>query len=149
MTLSQLIEALEKAPQGSRELDWRVAEYLDEIPPHRIIPVGWDYCWYRSSETVYALWRATDSEGRSVELWQAPEVTTSVDAALKLVSQALPGWRICFEAIEGIAADLYILGPLYRDNYPERESSPPISGKPIAMALVLSTLKALQARGDA
>lgn len=143
MTLSEIIEALEKAPHGSRELDWRVAEYLEQIPAHRIIPVGWDYGWYRGSETVYALWKATDSEGRSVELWQAPEITTSVDAALKLIELVLPDancWGIDKDE-RGIQAHVQRNGVKsgHWAQFSEHRSSAPI-------ALVLAIVKALQAK---
>lgn len=131
MTLSEIIEALETATEPSREIDEAIARFRLWSPHGGKLP----------AEGAPAHW-FSDAFGM-------PLYTKSLDYAMELCVSALPGWRICFEAVDGIAADLYILGPLYRDDYPERESSPPIAGKPIAMALVLATLKALQARGDA
>lgn len=92
--LEELIAELESADDGSRKLDWTIADYLGDIPEHRILAVGWDYDWYRNSESDYALWKATDSEGRSSQLWQAPQVTSSLDAAVALVNRVLPGAQI-------------------------------------------------------
>lgn len=71
-----------------------------------------------------------------------PCFTTSVDAAIALQEQCLPGWRLCFDAVDGVANDLYLLGPNYRDDQPEQNSSPPIAGKPIALAICLAVLMA-------
>ncbi len=46
------------------------------------------------------------------------------------------------EATDGIAEDLYLLGPLYRDDQPENHSSRPVGGKPIALAICLAALRA-------
>jgi len=145
MTISEIIEALEKAEGPDRELDRLihfhiVSPWLAEKCAHWV-PAAFeepnDFLWWTAER------KAEGKEGYH-DGWES--VTSSVDAALELLKKYLPGWRLCFEAVDGIAYDLFILGPLYRDDYPERESSPPIAGKPIAMALVLATLKALQAK---
>jgi hypothetical protein len=68
--------------------------------------------------------------------------TRSVDATIALCERVLPGWRLCFEAVNGKADDLYILGPDYRDDQPWLNSSKPIAGKPIALAICLAVLQA-------
>lgn len=90
--LHSLLERVRSAEKGSMELDWLVAEALGEIPDHTIRPVGWDYDWYRSSETEWTLWRAKDAEGRSVEYWQPAQRSTSLDAVVSLIEKELPGW---------------------------------------------------------
>jgi hypothetical protein len=134
MSLSEIIAALEKADRFSRDVDIAIFKYLHP-----------EYAGY--VEGRGGLVHPNDgSDQRVLSGVRWPSYTASVDAALAFCATALPGWRLCFEAVDGIAYDLFILGPLYCDDYPERESSPPIAGKPIAMALVLATLKALQAK---
>jgi hypothetical protein len=82
--LSEIIARVEAATEGSRELDWMIAEALNEVPPHTIRSVGLDYDWWRKPGD-FALWMATDSEGRSIKLWQPERRTSSLDAALTLV----------------------------------------------------------------
>lgn len=142
MTLSELIEALENATDPDREIDAQIWLLLTEGATRSTSHiVSATNAW-----PPYDIDETRDSSGRLITV---PPYSASFDAAMDLVKSRFPGWRVFFEAEDGIAADLFILGPLYRDDYPERESSPPIAGKPIAMALVLATLKALQARGDA
>lgn len=150
MSLSYIINALEKAPQGSRELDWRIAGFLKKIPTHRIIPVGWDYDWYRHSGTEYALWKAKDAEGRSTDLWQAPQVTTSVDAALTLRDQTLPGWRVenlCEWEHERLRERGAWMCDIVENG--SRRSGKCSHSRTPALALSVAILKALHARGDA
>ncbi|NNH59500.1 hypothetical protein HLI01_22455 [Rhizobium laguerreae] len=135
-----MIEALEKANGPSRELDEAIAITVLGMSKRNRLAEYPD---------VDPVWEIRDGKTYGSPAVMIDRFTASVDDALRLLNQKFPGWRICFEAVDGIAYDLFILGPLYRDDYPERESSPPIAGKPIAMALVLAAIKALQARGDA
>jgi hypothetical protein len=91
--IQELIERLEKLTGPDRGVDWLIAELFGEIPEHRIIDVGWDYDWYRHTGD-FTLWRATDSEGRSVEHWSPKPVTNSVDAALNFLKEQLPDWHV-------------------------------------------------------
>jgi hypothetical protein len=81
-----LAQRCENAVGPDQKLDWDIADAMGEIPEHSIREVGWDYNWYRKPNE-YALWKATDSEGRSVSLWQPPRRTASVDEAMKLVPE--------------------------------------------------------------
>ncbi len=137
MSIAEIIEALEKAAGPSREIDEAIAlTVLGMRKENRLAA-------YPGERPVWEFYDGTN--GGSMEVI-VDRFTGSVDAAMRLLNRKFPGWRICFEAVDGIAYDLFILGPLYRDDYPERESSPPIAGKPVAIALVLATLKALQAK---
>lgn len=140
MTLSEIIEALENSTEPSREIDEAIAITVLGMRKENHLAA------YPDERPVWEFYDG--NHGGSMEV-MVDRFTGSVDAALRLLDRKKSGWRIFCEAANGIAYDLFILGPLYRDDYPERESSPPIAGKPIAMALVLATLKALQARGDA
>jgi hypothetical protein len=135
MSISEIIEALEKATGPSREIDEAIAITVLGMRKENHLAA------YPDERPVWEFYNG--NHGGSMEV-MVDRFTSSVDAALQLLNRKLPGWCLCFEAVDGIAADLFILGPLYRDDYPERESSPPIAGKPVAMALVLATLKALQ-----
>jgi len=75
-----------------------------------------------------------------------PEITASLDAAIALVKRVLPGWTLYASITDGTADDLYLLGPNFRDGQPEQNSSPPVGGKPVALALTLATLRALHAQ---
>lgn len=88
--MSGLVEKLEAAEVGSRALDWAIAEMFGDVPEHEVRKIGMGYGWNREPGR-FALYRPKDSEGRSVEMWQAPQVTTSLDAALALAERVLPG----------------------------------------------------------
>ena len=85
-----LIEMLEKAPKGSRMLDWAIAEKLGEVPPHSVRTIGWDYDWYRLPGE-WSLSKALDSEGRNMTSWMPCPRTTSIDAALEFKPK---GWTL-------------------------------------------------------
>lgn len=77
-----------------------------------------------------------------------PEWTASIDAAVALVERVLPGWTLYASITDGTADDLYLLGPNFRDGQPEQNSSPPVGGKPVALALTLAALRALHAQEE-
>ena len=140
--LRGLIERLEKAEAGSRELDWLIAEALGEIPEHRVMETGWDYIWFRRSGE-FALWKAMDSEGRLVELWQAPQRSTSLDAAVALIGRVLPEWKKqLFENWDGLwIARVTSARRTFGTDY-MRERAP--AGSPNgAIALLIAALEAL------
>lgn len=128
MTLSELINALEKAEQGSRELDfwltvrvWEVADETDEALQDDIDIVGIE------------------------EMWVEKPFTSSIDAAMDLAIAKLDDGAVDIEVAHRVVGGkphgrAEICGP--------RVFGMAISKTP-AMALVLATLKALHARGDA
>lgn len=128
MTLSELIKVLEKAEQGSRELDfwitvrvWEIAEESDEALQDDIDLVGIE------------------------EMWVEKPFTSSVDAAMDLAIAKLDDGAIDIEVAHRVVGGkphgrAEICGPRV---FGMAKSKTP------AMALVLATLKALQARGDA
>ena len=85
--LPHLIEALEKAKEGSAELDWLIADYLGEIPEHKITETG-NYGWHRRRTQLY-LTRYLDSEGRRPRTWLPDCRSQSVDVALEFVPEGL------------------------------------------------------------
>lgn len=150
MRISEIIEALEKAHEPNRWLDAKIDAVL-RVGTHKMRSGGYEWAWdnfpvWAHHKQARGMCGVLHTNGDLGLIWDSLEFTSSLDVAFMLVDRALPGWRIFIEATNGIADDLYILGPVYRDDYPERESSPPIAGKPVAMALVLATVKAIQAK---
>lgn len=135
---------LEGAKEGSRKLDWSIAGHFDEIPKHSVREIGFDYEWFRHPDE-YVLWKATDSEGRSVDLWTPPPVTTSLDAALELLERKLPGWRgyggQCMS--EGTGCFYYLRSPAFDSIRVGDPDTAPIATTPLAICIAL--LKALEA----
>ena len=86
--MNDLIARLEAAEEGSRELDWLIADYLGEIPQHEIREVGWNYVWWRRPKDFY-LSKANDAEGRNIETWAPKRRTTNLQAAVDLVPEGL------------------------------------------------------------
>lgn len=135
MTITDLIKALESAEGPSRELDWGIADLFGEVPEHTIREIGFDYDWFRRPNE-YALWKATDSEGRQVDFWQPPAVTASVDAAIALCERVLSDAEFLygFGKIAG--------GPHARIWAGTDDDGSPVKGANLAIALVIATLKA-------
>lgn len=83
--ISELIERVEKATTGSRELDAEIARALGLIPEGP----GW-------TESSPGIWHKNLRWGRvNAEfdgVYSPPSFTTSIDAALALVEAKLPGW---------------------------------------------------------
>ncbi|HEY9219572.1 MAG TPA: hypothetical protein VIO94_16105 [Phenylobacterium sp.] len=133
MNKGELISSLEKATEGSRELDAEIAVLLSGDPeawvvnpaPHSIFsPVpGW--------------WRTGDDVSH-----EAPAYTTSIDAIVALIERKLPGWGfdVTYRAAWGNSTAC-VIGP--------ERSSPPHSaaGKTHALALATALLRALQHQG--
>ena len=70
-----------------------------------------------------------------------PRLTASLDAVTALIERDLPGWTIFFEAKDGVATDLYLIGPNYNDAT-GRGGAGPIAGVPICIALLIAFLEA-------
>jgi len=121
--LAELIERVEKATGPDRELDFDVAVFAGELPAE-------------AAKYGPYLRRITQ---RYVEPY-----SSAVDPVLALILRRLPGWEVNFTATDGVALDVYLIGPKYRDDRPGEESSPPVGGKPVALALLLAFLKATQ-----
>ena len=68
MSYTSLIERLQRGEGGDRELDGDIAELLESAPPQGLkrMPI--------------------------LERWTAPRYTGSLDAAIALVAEKLPGW---------------------------------------------------------
>lgn len=124
MKPGEIIERLQKLTGTDRELDaliWCVEiPRMADILPH----------WLAGTRELLV-----------------PRFTASLDTTTALVEKMLPGWRICFEATNGIADDVYLLGPNYNDRTGE-DSSPPVAGKPTAIAILIALFTALAAKGD-
>lgn len=143
MTLSHLIERLEGAEEGSRELDIEVWKTLTEgkIPEHELseyfdhIPDK-EECWLDQNVDHYS------------------DVTFSVDAAIKVMHEHLPGWywRTGYGSsgqwvqgkLRGGWCHLNRVHP--NTSHPEDEATGYASTAPLAILVAL--LKALQAQGE-
>lgn len=89
-----LIERLEKAESGSRELD---ALIWAEVHPERIKVTGWNKPYGDQMDRTQVEFSTPPKRTRCVTSDQGPfshaePVTTSLDAALALASRVLPGW---------------------------------------------------------
>lgn len=138
MDIADLINRLEKSEGPSRKLNADILE----------ITGG---CAHRETE-YYCIEDGNDTDsgftckrcGKDTYGERVPAFTGSVDAAIALCERVLPGWTIYFEATDGIAKDVYLIGPEYRDDRPEQNASPSIGGKPTAIALCIAILIAVQ-----
>lgn len=138
--LSELIERVGKLTGPDRETDWLIAEHFGEVPPHRIMEIGWDYIWYRRPGE-FVLWRPTDSEGRRVETWSPAAHTASLDAAIAFKERMLPGWFWLKRTWNEMSVYRPGDGDCEAVEYASDHSIP-------AAALVLATLRALAASGE-
>jgi len=73
--MTDLLERLEVAEAGSRELDLRVFEHFDRVDGQRWTEADLDYALTDPDLTI-----------------NPPHFTTSLDAALALAERVLPGW---------------------------------------------------------
>jgi hypothetical protein len=121
--MTELQDKLQAAEAGSRELDLLVLEACD------ISPKEWPGDGVVGPEKVFIL------GGKKYSL---PRVTTSIDAALALVKEVLPGWDIdiYFEADCGADAALYKGDP----NRPGFKSTEQFTHRVPAIALCLALL---------
>lgn len=137
-TIASLIAEVEKLTAPSREVDAEIFALSGGGRIHWIDAETSVFVWERP---IDGMWIRQPKSMRST-----PRYTASIDAVVALMERELPGWRICFEATDGIADDVYLIGPKFRDDRPGEHSSPPIAGKPTAIALLLAFLRAIEAR---
>jgi len=133
--LRELIERLEKADGPALVLDGMIWCAVN----------GYEFVQWDGAGCVY---RKVDGPewDRGIKHISAREVrpySASLDAAIALCERVLPGWSLNLEFTNGIADDVYLLGPEHRYDRPDQCSSPPVAGKPICIALLLATLRAL------
>ncbi len=141
MQIEALIERLEGLSGPDRETDCAigVATGQFEARTSRRPYVEFDYCYEDDDGNLIVPGYGGDQ--------LVPAYSASLDAAIALVEKVLPGWLINLEMRNGIAEDVYLIGPNYRDDRPEEESSPPIAGFPAPVALLIAMFRALAAGG--
>jgi len=100
--LRNLLARVKSATGPDRELDWLFANIIGDIPKHSIREIGWDYEWYRRPKD-FCLWKAKDSEGRSVDMWQPKPITRNIDAAVALIERVLPGTEYEISTLHSVA----------------------------------------------
>lgn len=131
--MDKLIEELQAAGAGSRELDAQILEACD------IHPTKWPTDPVVGPESIFIL---------AGKKYSMPPVTKSLDAALALVKKALPGWLTALHGWEH-EGKRYYWAELYPDidaktmmdwTVREKHNSAPI-------ALLICLLRALQAGG--
>ena len=146
LRVSDLIDLLERATGPDRWLDAKIDAAL-RIGSDKMRGVGYEWAWdnfpvWSHHKQARGMCGVQHNNGDLGLIWDSPAFTASVDAAMVLANRVLPGWTLNFEATNGIADDLYFIGPQYRDDQPEKQSSRPIAGKPIALAIVIAVLRA-------
>lgn len=131
MTFPLLIERLEKATEGSRELDRRLATMAGWTVTERIggnrhfqPPTGW--------------------VGSNGPMCGPPEFTTSLDAAIALSERVLPGWT--WFMASGSAPEPYYEATLFGPD--ENATSGEQIAKSPALALCLAICRALALRDE-
>jgi hypothetical protein len=88
MTLDSIIERLEKAESGDRELDLTIMNLL--------APRAEDEKHFVMGKLLGAKWGAYGHMANQIEYFiEAPKITASVDAAIELAEKVLPGWEDC------------------------------------------------------
>lgn len=126
--LSDIIEMLEKAEAGSRELDCWIG-YIADLQED-------DMSW-RDKIDRYGIDHAVMSAESRRNIWSTvlPRYTTSVDAAISLAEKVLPGWLWVLK--QGFEASAMVWSvEIDRDQCPEEYAATP------ALALTLAILKA-------
>lgn len=136
--LDALITRLWNAEEPNRELDYLI--------------YGWSKGWRLPSKDHPFSWTvlnkfqygdpANDRAAIYIHESELPELTTSIDAALALVEQVLPGWEwsVCggYNTQAGEAC-------LWRK---DTEHTGWQIGNAVAIAILIAMLEALKARGD-
>lgn len=139
--LSTLITMLEKAEAGSRELDRDifVAFFCRPVPPEGYEWPGTPWARVMPSDRM---WIRT-SDGIPTDGTLAPAYSTSIDAAVALVAEKLPGWTIASLGQDDGKRWHAELRKGYRTSY----STVALAGSPTpALALILALLKAMEGR---
>lgn len=116
--LSELIEKLEGASEGSTELSWEIATRVVGLTSHE-----------------YPLWMRTDSfDGKDGAICPTPPYTTSIDAALSLVPEGCWWNAGCEDDFTPVAS---VFGPgIHLHEF----------GATPALALCIAALRALSSR---
>lgn len=133
---AKLIERLEKAEAGSRELDCWIGYHADLLVD--------DMSW-REKIDKFGIEHALNAATSYSNVWrtQLPHYSTSIDAAVALVERLLPGWTIASIGQDDGKRWHAELRKGYRTSY----STVALAGSPTpALALCLAALKALEAR---
>lgn len=86
--LKALAETVQKLTGPDREVDWRIADALGEVPDHVIQgPMGTPYGWFRR-EDQWSLTRTKESDVYAgVESWSPKPRTADINAAMSLVPE--------------------------------------------------------------
>lgn len=130
--VSELVERLELAEAGSRELDGLVEVVVRDVSAARsgLAPEHW------------AKWRSNrfGNVGDGHTEYASAPVTTSLDAALALAWRVLPGWRVFIDAGGSGLATANVFDPC-------DPNTPWGTAGSSALALCLATLKALAVVG--
>lgn len=143
--LAELIERVERAMGPDREIDRLIARL-----------VGWHRVEPRFSRSRKGGWIApedfmgVESSGaprldslHGTTIWpDVPAYTASIDAALVLLERVLPGWTVANVGQDDTKRWWAELREGFQTSYSRVATSGPLASP--ALALVLSTLKALQ-----
>lgn len=132
MTLSEIIERLEKAECGDRKLDLTIMNLL--------APRAEDEKHLVMGKLLGAKWGAYGHMANQIEYFiEAPKITSSVDAAIALAEKALPKWSISLGLSEWYKFPVVTMGRSYPTN-----KSVAVEHHTAPLALCLAILKAKQ-----
>jgi hypothetical protein len=127
--LKELLERVEKATGPDRDIDFDLAELLDEFA---FVPTfGMAGNWYKRP-VQYGL--TTD----------VPAYTASIDAAVALVGKVLPGWSWVVGRNDTDSEHMCIMGDSPQNEFESEGSSPPLA----ILAAMLRALIAINAHKD-
>ena len=87
--VQEVIDILQGLKEPNSRANWVIANYLQIIPPHKVLEIGWDYNWYRSPDSTW-LTKAIDSEGRQIKSWSPPEFTRMIDVVRLFIRKYHP-----------------------------------------------------------
>lgn len=164
MTIEELISLLEAAEGPDRWLDAKLDAAL-RIGPEKM-QRGYEWAWenfptWAHHKQARGMCGVQHDNGDLGLIWDSPEFTASVDAAIALAEKVLPGCDICTQDVhpdfrqEGeprhMAEIMTGLRWVTYDGHPEPNYEVSGSGKSNsrAISIVLATLRALQAKtGD-
>lgn len=131
--MNELIEKLEKAEAGSRELDAEIAAALRIPPPGA---AKWIKNWRGRyiAHTPPGRVKVQHSDGTTGVHWSAAYYTTSIDAALTLVPRTCV-WKV-YSDFPGDVFWAEVFDPRYEFSFSSCERSAP------ALAICIAALKA-------
>lgn len=142
--MTGLVERLEKATGGDREIDvllWREFGWSDVRDPERnsVTDILGPDAQVMGATLAQAIERWPNDMAGVARNWNIPRLTASLDAALALVERVLPGWDICLSRVKGDEAATWNAVVGEPDSFSGSEASKPSP----ALALCLAALKAL------